>query len=63
MRVVACPLLSDQSRWYEWFLPVIEPSVRRHDINSDGSNALVYVIGWMAVVFGINSARIINRKE
>ena len=24
---------------------------------------LVYVIGWMAVVFGINSASIVNRKE
>ena len=22
-----------------------------------------YVIGWMAVVFGINSASIVNRKE
>ena len=24
---------------------------------------LVYVIGWQAVVFGINSSRIVNRKE
>jgi len=23
----------------------------------------VYVIGWQAVVFGINSSRIVNRKE
>jgi len=25
--------------------------------------ALVYVIGWLAVVFGINSVSIVNRKE
>ena len=24
---------------------------------------LVYVIGWMAVVFGINSASVVKRKE
>ena len=27
------------------------------------SVVLVYVIGWQAVVFGINSASIVNRKE
>ena len=26
-------------------------------------NVFVYVIGWQAVVFGINSASIVNRKE
>ena len=31
--------------------------------NSVKAKKFVYVIGWMAVVFEINSASIVNRKE
>ena len=32
-------------------------------MGSETGMVLVYVIGWMDVVFGINSSRIVNRKE